>query len=512
MDPALLLTLLAAIASLLYLLLLLKPKRTPAPFPPGAVGLPFLGSFLDVPSQHPWFYFDQLHKEFGPLIHLKVLGQHHVFIGDGELAQELLSRRSAIYSSRTNSHYFNKDIAPNGRHWVFSPDDAYWRLARKLTGPLMASVRAGKTESLQEMEATFTLVEVLRDPARWVDHLARFASSSVMAATYGKHCPQHDDPAILDIVELNDLVAAGANPSASPTNYLPSLDLLPSSFATPWRSHAARLREREDRLYYGLMEGADLKEVNFWATRLKRGKGEGEMGVEPAFLAGQLVNAAAETTFITLKSFMLAMSLYPSAISSARSQIDAIVGSERPPTFSDRSRLPLVDALLRETFRKWPSLPFGMDHTATKDDVVEVGGRAYFIPKGCVVHGSAWTIEKDPVRYPDPERFLPERHLDVNGALMKDDGTAFGWGRRDTFLFLGVSLFHRLLDADVPPSVSGRTLRGPRFVDKLCADDLGTRCLTVYGPHYWCYNADAKSSLDRRVPEPPPAVQMHHRV
>lgn len=149
MDPALLLTLLAAIASLLYLLLLLKPKRTPAPFPPGAVGLPFLGSFLDVPSQvslspsldltwgvrgtdwslvqHPWFYFDQLHKEFGPLIHLKVLGQvsqpppggalptskndtwknqHHVFIGDGELAQELLSRRSAIYSSRTNSHYF----------------------------------------------------------------------------------------------------------------------------------------------------------------------------------------------------------------------------------------------------------------------------------------------------------------------------------------------------------------------------------------------------------------------
>ncbi|KAL8276915.1 hypothetical protein RQP46_010643 [Phenoliferia psychrophenolica] len=190
---------------------------------------------------HPWFYFDALHKRYGPLVHLNMLGQHHILVGDGELAQELFARRSATYSSRTNSLYFKTHVAPHGR----------------------------------------------------------FASSSVMAATYGKHCPRSDDSAILDIVELNDLVAAGANPAASPINFVPWLDLLPDGLA-PWRAHAAKVRIQEDKLYFGLLENASPSST-FWARRLEASKElakapvAGMPKLEPAFLAGQLVNAAAET-------------------------------------------------------------------------------------------------------------------------------------------------------------------------------------------------------------------------
>lgn len=104
------------------------------------------------------------------------------------------------------------------------------------------------------------------------------------------------------------------------------------------------------------------------------------------------------------------MCLYPEGITSAKAQIDQLVGVARPPNFEDRAQLPLVDALVRggsspkrshepdsellrsskETFRKWPSLPFGMDHTATADDVVQVNGKDYFVPSGSLLFGTAW--------------------------------------------------------------------------------------------------------------------------
>jgi len=41
-------------------------------------------------------------------------------------------------------------------------------------------------------------------------------------------------------------------------------------------------------------------------------------------------------------------------------------------------------------------------------------------------------ITRDEKRYPDASRFMPERFLDVNGALTNDDpaGYVFGLGRR----------------------------------------------------------------------------------
>ena len=47
----------------------------------------------------------------------------------------------------------------------------------------------------------------------------------------------------------------------------------------------------------------------------------------------------------------------------------------------------------------------GLPHAAEADDEY----KGYFIPKGSIVIGNIFAIHMDPVRYPDPTSFQPER-------------------------------------------------------------------------------------------------------
>jgi len=65
-------------------------------------------------------------------------------------------------------------------------------------------------------------------------------------------------------------------------------------------------------------------------------------------------------TVSAIYSFFLALVLYPAVAKKAQEEIDAIVGSDRLPTFADRENLPYVDALTKEVFRWNAVVPTGM--------------------------------------------------------------------------------------------------------------------------------------------------------
>lgn len=50
---------------------------------------------------------------------------------------------------------------------------------------------------------------------------------------------------------------------------------------------------------------------------------------------------------------------YPEVQDRAQREIDAVVGTYRLPDFGDRSSLPYIDAILRETLRWHPVFPLG---------------------------------------------------------------------------------------------------------------------------------------------------------
>ncbi|KAH7374432.1 cytochrome P450 [Plectosphaerella cucumerina] len=74
------------------------------------------------------------------------------------------------------------------------------------------------------------------------------------------------------------------------------------------------------------------------------------------------------------------------------------------------SRLPLLDAVIRETLRLYPPVPFGLERRVTKrEGGIIVGG--HFIPAGWIVGAAPETLHRRPDIFAQPGEWRPERWL-----------------------------------------------------------------------------------------------------
>ncbi|KAG2098876.1 cytochrome P450 [Suillus cothurnatus] len=144
--------------------------------------------------------------------------------------------------------------------------------------------------------------------------------------------------------------------------------------------------------------------------------------------AASLYAGGADTTVSTIYSVFLAMTLFPDVQKKAQAEIDAVVGSDRFPSFTDRDSLPYTEALVKEVLRWNVVGPTAIPHRVTEDDIHD----GYYIPKGSVVIPNIWFMLNNPRTYANPSQFNPERFLDNNGKDPEPEPRTicFGFGRR----------------------------------------------------------------------------------
>ncbi|KAF7372769.1 Cytochrome P450 2B11 [Mycena sanguinolenta] len=392
----------AAIALLGGVYLLRSHTASEGRRPPGPPGLPLLGNVLQVPVK-PVF-----------------------LIGDIRLAKEILEKRSTKFSARPISPYVRYHVDPAQVYWGLGNQDETHFIGRKLTAGLMAGVRAGKTDPLQQFEVLLNITHLLDDGGEnWFHHMDRVSASMVLAAAFGLHCPTGQEPDLAEVLACNAELVILSNPSASIMNFLPFLDIIPGSM--PWRERAQTFRKREDALYNRLIARAvsgEASGMNTWAAAFAReDKPEGDQ----RRLMNQFTGTAA-----SLHTFILACLLYPEWIPRAQREIDAIVGEDRLPSFKDRPRLPFVEAIRPFDGALQVNSPpivnnddtsflsaarFGFPRQSTADDAVEYKGKEYFIPKGSIIFAVSWAIEHDQERFENHDLFQPERFIDNTNNL-----------------------------------------------------------------------------------------------
>ncbi|KAL0813297.1 hypothetical protein Bca101_069740 [Brassica carinata] len=135
-----------------------------------------------------------------------------------------------------------------------------------------------------------------------------------------------------------------------------------------------------------------------------------------------------DTNSSTLEWAMAELLTNPTTMAKAQTETKQMLGLNGFVQEPDISELPYIQAIVKETFRLHPPVPFLLLREAETD--VEIFG--YFVPKDAQVLVNVWAIGRDPGVWENPTRFEPERFLgkeiDVKGKNYKL--TPFGAGRR----------------------------------------------------------------------------------
>ena len=93
-------------------------------------------------------------------------------------------------------------------------------------------------------------------------------------------------------------------------------------------------------------------------------------------------------------------------------EIEQVIGT-RAPTIQDRANMPYMVATLAEIDRCACVVPLGVPHATVRDTHI----RGYSLPAHTTVIANMHSIHYDPVLFPEPEIFNPDRFLDDSTSL-----------------------------------------------------------------------------------------------
>ncbi|KAG2143792.1 cytochrome P450 [Suillus bovinus] len=375
-----------------------------------------------IPHRNGFMTVESWIEERGSLITLRAGIEKYIVIGRYKAAAEIMEKHGASLVDRPR-FIAAGELLGDGMLIPCVPAGERFRRLRRLPKAAQAY------QPLQISYAKNTVINILNDPHNFQDHARSYAAATSMKIAYGKTTSTSaTDPEVKCVTAFADKFRAALHPGAYLVDSIPWLKYL------PWYARELRDSCRESQKLF-------IDQLN----RLKQESGGGEASpslgkylleknnfngmpeLEMAYLAGAVFAAGSDTTTLAICTVLMAAACFPEEQRKVHEELNAAIGINRAPAFTDKESLPRLHAFVSEALRWRPLIPMGIPHRTTQVVVFE----NYRIPAGTTVFGNHWAISRDPDVFPDPNAFKPDRWIDTEGR-MRDDLKffAFGFGRR----------------------------------------------------------------------------------
>ncbi|KAL4794669.1 cytochrome P450 [Aspergillus venezuelensis] len=427
--------------------------------PPGPPGNLLLGNVFQIPKVRVHLKFTEWAKIYGGIYTLRIGPATAAVITDRTLVKELLDKRSAIYSSRPRSH-IGQDLITRGDHLLVMNNNDTWRLFRKTVNQhFKASMCESNHMRVVEAEHTQMMHDFLVHPERHMLHTKRAINSIIMSLLFGIRTPSPDTQHMADLYEImekwSQVMETGATP---PVDVFPWLKLVPQRWLGSWVDRAMDVGRGMKRLYSSFhhkaikarrhRHNAQSETRTFLDHVLDLQEKVGLTDNQVDFLGGVMKEGGSDTGSTMLLVMIQALALNPAIQEQAQAELDAVCGTDRSPTWSDFTRLPYINMIVKETMRWRPVTPLAFPHALTKDDWVHVGvgadadadtdaGISFFLPKGTTIFLNVWGLHHDETIHASPDRFDPSRFADAHHThkLASDSAASPDPSHRDHYIY-----------------------------------------------------------------------------
>ncbi|KAJ5721393.1 uncharacterized protein N7483_009327 [Penicillium malachiteum] len=410
-----------------------RKSTSSLPLPPGPKPLPIIGNVHQAPKSHGWQTYREWSEEYGPIVHVNMLGQPVIILSTSKVAHELLAMHGPNFSDRPR--LFLAELAMKGLNILMMNYTEQFKEHQRLQVSVLNATPAAAYLPFQALESQQLLLDLLENAGgSGIDvqgNFQRSTASIIHTLLYGFRIKDFNDPILQTVVKLNEEFSDFIQVGAHIVDQFPVLNNLPS-FLAPWKAkaenHFATKRSLRDKNFQRGIES------NSWniSKHLKKTVEKDNLTMpldELAFELGVMIDAALDGTSDSLIWFIVACITQDNGfIAKAREELDVHVGRDRLPVPDDKPNLPYITAIVEELFRWRPAGPEGVPHMNRE----EVSYNGYTIPKGSVVIPNIWTISREEAVFgPSPDEFIPDRWMGKDGKTLQPfPAAAFGYGRR----------------------------------------------------------------------------------
>ena len=375
----------------------------------------------------------RLLRDLGPIAVRKVFGTEIVTVGGADLVAEL-----------SDDTRFAKHVALPLRAlrcivgdalFTAENDEPNWQLAHDILAPAFTreAMRGYHPIMLEVARELLARWDAAAEHAQRVDvtaDMTRLTMETIGRAGFGYRFASFERDRPHPFVTAMTRTLRYATFSAIPR--LAPVRRVVAGSARQHRADVATMERIVDEVVQARRSGAAPDAADLLGLMLRTAHPETGRRLDPVNIRQQVITfmiAGHETTSGALSFVLYYLTRDPQALARAQAEVAALWGKadDPEPAFSDIPKLRYVRAALDEALRLWPTAP-GYLRAARSDTVL--GGR-YRMNQGDWVGVLLPLLHRDPLVWPDPDRFDPDRF--APGQAKKRPAHAykpFGTGQR----------------------------------------------------------------------------------